>query len=200
MGRRRNRWFVVSAIAAIAAIWTMQRLSEADRAVSGWGSTRTVLVATTDLEPGDVLDGATIERADRPQTLLPDDAIDAHVDDVIGRTVTASISRGEILVRRRLADAGDSGSIALLGADDVAFAVPLDHSTPELRVGDHVDVFAPGPPAAAKPASTGATRIAHGAVVVSIDDHSVMIGVDSAQAAAVARALLDAAVVMAVSR
>lgn len=198
--RRRTRWIALAAVALTSALWTMQAMSAADRTVHRWGSTTQVIIATDDLEPGDVIGSDDVVSRTRPIEVVPDGVVDEDTDAVIGRTVTTPIAKGEIILERRLAEGATNGPAALLGTGAIAFAVPTDHSTPALRIGDHVDVFAPSTPTSSRsPTGAGATRIAHRATVVATDDRSVMIGVDATQASALARALLDTAVVMALT-
>jgi len=192
--RRRTRWFGTAFIAILATLFTMTTISAANSAKHSWGTTREVVVATHDLEPGTTVRVQDTRSEQRPIALVAEDA----TTDVIGRTVTAFIAAGETFTKRRVAPSGDSGPGALLGPNSLAFAVPTNNTTPSLSIGDRVDVFAPG--SAAKTLSVPvAIRLAHRAVVISVDDQRTMISVDAMQAPAVARALLDTTVILALA-
>jgi Flp pilus assembly protein CpaB len=124
--------------------------------------------------------------------------------DPLGRLVTETIGQGEVLADRRLGLAGRSGPLALVPPGGRALSVPVDPTTPELAVGDRVDAFAPvevvGSATAAdlaRSGSSGARRVAQTATVVAVDDRAVTIAVSSIEAPAVARAVLDGAMVLA---
>lgn len=184
------RWAAVAFLAILAVVRSESVVADADRARSDWGRTATVSVATHDLAPGTVIGAGDVSTATRPSIVVPTDA----VLDAIGRSVTAPVAAGEVVLDRRLSNGGD-GPAALLGPDDVAFAVPVDAATPPVEVGDHVDVFAPVD--SASRSAVGATRVAHRAVITSVSDRAVTIGVDAESAVIVARSLLGASVVLA---
>ena len=193
MHRRRTRW-TITAIGAIAlSIVSMNTIGAAQRARTRWGDTTPVAIASRAIAPGEILGDGDIELVDRPAVMIPADAI---THDAIGRTVIAAIAPDEVIVELRLAPIGRDGADALTPIGSLGFAIPIDVTTPRLSIGDHVDVFAPS--ATASKATT-ATRIAKSATVTDIADRTVTIAVGESQAPAVARALLDTAVVLALS-
>jgi hypothetical protein len=198
LGRRRNRWILTAGVAVMAVVWTVSTVARAESEAHAWGTRRAVAVARHDLVPGDVVTDESIEWAPRPEAVLPADV----APHPAGRVVTHAIAAGEVLIERRLSGGGATGPAALLEPDALAFAVPVDPSTPALAVGELVDAFAPGDPVGsgvARSSSATATRIASGATVVSVTETRVMIAVDAVQAPALARALLDSSVVLALS-
>lgn len=188
--RSSLRWVLVLALAIAATTRTESIVRDAQRARSGWGRTVLVAIATRDLPAGTVIGADDVTTVERPALIVPDDAEDASV----GRTVVHPVAAGEIVLDRRLSHGG-TGTTALLGPDDVAFAIPIDTGTPPLHLGDRVDVFAPVD--SASRTAVGATRVAHRAVVTSISERAVTVGVDATSATAVARSLLGASVVLA---
>lgn len=190
--RRRTRWTITAICAVALSIASMNTIGAAQRARSRWGDTTAVAIAARSIAPGEVIGAGDIELVDRPNVVIPHGAV---TDDAIGRTAIAAIPAGEMLLDLRLAPAGRDGVGALAPVGSLGFAVPIDTTTPPLAVGDRVDVFAPS--TAAKAAT--ATRIAQGATVVDLADRTVTIAVGPSQAPAVARALLDTAVVLALS-
>ena len=191
--RRRTRWTITAICAVALSIASMNTIGAAQRARSRWGDTTAVAIAARSIAPGEVIGAGDIELVDRPNAVIPDGAV---TDDAIGRTAIAAIPAGEMLLDLRLAPAGRDGVGALAPVGSLGFAVPIDTTTPPLAVGDRVDVFAPSATAAK---ATTATRIAQGATVVDLADRTVTIAVGPSQAPAVARALLDTAVVLALS-
>jgi len=184
------------ALAFGAMGWTLSSVHAADAAASAWGQRRSVVVARADLEPGRAITTDDIDVVARPIAVVPDDAADSP----LGRTVTHSIARGEVVTERRMAGNGSSGPTAQLGDSSVAFAIPSDAATPSLKIGDHVTLFAPSDVVATAGRSAGpATRIADYAVVVSVSEKAVMIGVPLGDAASVAKALLATSVVIALT-
>jgi len=192
----RVRWLLTALLALGSATWTVSTLTEADAAASAWGHRRSVPVATTDLEPGRVITEADITFTSRPAALLPVDVAESP----IGRTVTRSVARDETVLERRLSGGSATGAAALLDENFVAFAVPVDASTPPAKLGDDVTLYAPSEILASTTRSGGpATRIADRAVVVAVSDKSITVGVDLADASGVARALLSASVIIALT-
>lgn len=190
--RRTVRWMSVALLALVASLTTRSMLDDAARQRARWGRFTTVAVATRDLAPGAIVGANDIAFVERPDALVADDP----AIEPVGRSVTAPIARDEIVLARRLSGGG-SGPVALLDPGAVAFAVPVDPSTPPVRAGDRVDVFAAVE--SGSRSTVGATRVAHRATVVSVNERTVLVGVDGAMATVVARALLDAAVVLALT-
>lgn len=194
--RTRTRWLITTCVALLSLWWTMTMVQNADRDSSSWGQRKTVPVAVNDLEPGHIITNDDIEFALRPTIMLPGDVSDSPV----GRSVSRSIARNEILIDRRLAGGGMSGPAALLGDNSVAFAIPIDAGTPVVKLGDYVTLFAPSDVTTTATRGTGpSVRVTDRAVVVSVNDKSLMVGVESGDAARVARALLSASVILAVT-
>jgi len=190
----RVRWLLTALVAVGSVCWTISTLTEADAATSAWGHRKIVPVATTDLEPGRVITDADINFTDRPAALLPIDVADSPV----GRTVTRSIARDETVLERRLSGGSATGSAALLDENSVAFAVPTDASTPPIKVGDNVTLYAPSEVLASttRPGAP-AIRISDRAVVVAVSEKSTTVGVTLTDASGVARALLSGSVIIA---
>lgn len=112
-------------------------------AYAGWQAMRTttpVLVAARDLPAGRRLAGDDLAVADvhLPAGQLALAVLDADRGRVVGRTLTAPVVAGELLVTARLGDG------PALGPDDAAVtvAVRADSVYPRLRPGDAVSVLA----------------------------------------------------------
>lgn len=162
-------------------------------------SATSVVVATVTLEEGTVVDGDDVELRAVPSAALPAQVV-TDADEVVGRQVTAAIFVGEPVVDGRLAPAGLLGIAAATPSGWSAFALPSDARLPAAAVGHRVDLYAPRPTSGVAGAAGGpADRIAHGAVVVAVDDQRVTVAVAPDDAPAVAAALVGSTVVLAVA-
>ena len=186
------RWASIAVLALVAVVRAETVVGDARRTTVAWGRSLSVAVASRDLTPGRIVDPDDIVTVERPVTALASDPAPSPV----GRTVVEPIAAGEVVLDRRLSGGG-TGPAALLAPGEVAFAVPVEQSTPPLHPGDHVDVFAPVD--SASRSAVGAARVAERAIVVSVTDRAVMIGVGPTSSAAVARALLGSSVVLALA-
>lgn len=128
-----------------------------------------VLIASRDLGAGHPIGPDDLRPADRMTAQLPDGAL-APEADVLGRVVTGSVRRGEVITDRRLLGPGLSAS---LGSGVVASPVRLVdlEVAALLRPGDRVDILA-----ATQDTST-ATVVAAGVVVLAVP----LAGSDGAQ-------------------
>jgi len=194
--RTRTRWLITTCVALLSLWWTTTTVQTADRESSAWGQRKIVPVAINDLEPGHIITENDINFTKRPITVLPGDVADSPV----GRTVTRSIAQDETVLERRLTGGGLSGPVALLDENSVAFAIPLDAGTPVVKLGDYVTLFAPSEVTTTATRGSGpSARVADRAVVVGVNEKSVMVGVDARDASSVARALLSASVLVALT-
>lgn len=100
----------------------------------------TVLVAARDLAAGVAIGPDDLAPAERTTAQLPDGAL-TSADGVLGRVVTGSVRRGEIITDRRLLGPGLSAG---LGPGLVASPVRLVdlEVTALLRPGDRIDILA----------------------------------------------------------
>ena len=160
-------WLAAAALTALT-VSTVARVTGAAAAERDrWGERLEVLVAATDLEPGDVLRG---ELRAVPAVLVP---AGAHVAPADGETVAAWIGAGEIVLSSRLAPAGLSEVAARLPPGTRGVAVPIGLAPLPVEVGDRVDVH-------------GATRLSADALVVAVREEAVTVAVEAEDAARVA--------------
>lgn len=193
--RRRPlaRWAFTAALAILAGAMAAGAVGRAEAARAAYGAARTVPVARHDLAAGAVVAEADVEWRELPVAVVPPDV----ADDPVGRTVRQPVLAGEVVAGARLAGEG-SGPLALLDRGSRAVAVPVDGAVPQLRVGDRVDVMAPETPGAASSArSAGARRVARAAAVLAVDDDAVTLAVAATDVPALARAVLDGTVALA---
>jgi len=195
---RGLRWVVTVVLAVVAGTLAAGTVQRAEQARAAYGESRRVPVATGDLEVGAEVGDADVGWADLPLALLPDGVADAPT----GRIVTEPVVRGEVILERRLSEGTGHGTAALIGAGRRALAVPTDTASPKLAVGDRVDAYASGSVGGslsdvARAQAGGARRVARNALVVAVDDRTATIAVAAAEAPAVAGALLDGALTIA---
>lgn len=188
---RVGRWLVALGLAVVAAAVVSQLTGQATATVAGWGHTRSVLVARHDLGPGRVITADDVVGRDLPDAAVPASAVTGDsADNPVGRVVTNPIVTGEIVSRQRLAPDGVQGIAALVPDGHRAVAVPTEGTGLVLRVGDRVDVFAPGRTDGTVASRTDRTDpAATAALVVDVSATAVTIAVDRTEVAALARAL-----------
>ncbi len=187
--RLRRALSVGLAVAVGVAVTTTVQRAEAARAA--WGRSRPVVVAARDLPPGHVLEPGDTEVVTLPEPAVPDGAL-ARVAE--GRVVRAGAFEGEVLLGRRLADAGLEGPAALVPPGARALAVPVEAgSAPTLAVGQRVDVVG----LVAVEGVPQARVLVTGAPVVEVGDLAVTVAVDPEAVPQVAAALASGTVTLA---
>ena len=192
--RARSRWIITAAISVVALSWTFSTVNSARSERAAWGEARSVPVALMDLSPGRVISASDIEFVDRPVAMLPE----AIAESPIGRTVSRSIAKDEVIIQERLTGGAKTGPAAPLEENMIAFALAVENATPPVGVGDHVALFAPSEVVATATRGTGpAVQVANDAVVVAVTDQTVTVAIDKVDAPSLARALLASTVVIA---
>ncbi|MBA3367562.1 MAG: Flp pilus assembly protein CpaB [Geodermatophilaceae bacterium] len=120
----------------------------------------TVLVAAQDLPAGRTIGTDDLRSAERTSAQLPDGALTPGMD-VVGRVVTGSVRRGEVMTDRRLLGPGLSASLDAGVVASPVRLVDLEVSA-LLRPGDRVDILA------AVQDAPSATVVAAGVVVLAV--------------------------------
>lgn len=160
-------WLIVVAVGVAAGAMVRDRLAAIDHERDRWGSTRPVLVATVDHQPGDELRVRTIEL---PIAALPPSA----VERLPTRTrLRQRVAAGEVLVADDLA--GAAGPAARAGPGTVVVGI-VDPLAPIGATGVAVDVVAEG------------IVLAEQGIVVDLVDEVVFVAVEADRGAAVADA------------
>ena len=197
--RRGTLWIATVVLALVVGLFVRSSLLRADTVRSAYGEQQPVLVATAGIAPGTVIDESNTDMRDWPIGLLPDGAITSGS----GRTATERIGKGEVLVEGRLSGGNGSGPDTLVPAGGRALAVPTGSTSPDLRVGDRVDAFAPFDASRANTATISPTdprfaarRVAKAARVIAIGPDSVTIAVTALEAPFVAQASLDTSIAL----
>jgi Flp pilus assembly protein CpaB len=199
------RRLAVGGLALVTGLSVTSLVHHAGAEQRRWGTTRSVVVATDDLWPGDVVSGSAVAVRDLPEASIPASAL---ADEPVGRTVRQPILAGEPVVAARLAPDGLTGAAALVPAGHRAVAVPVAATgAPPLGVGDAVDVVTVVPSTGAGPPVAGpagrsddpAVTLADRAAVVAVDDRTVTVAVPERAAPRVAWAVANGAVVLALA-
>lgn len=187
-GRVPVRFVVAAVLAVVAGALAAGAVQRAGDVSAAYGTTIEVPVATRDLSRGDVVGAADVEVRSVPAGLVARGV----ATDVVGRTVAEAMAAGEVVLEIRMGGAG-GGPGALLEGGTRAIGLPRSPDGVAVAVGDRVDVLAPDD------ATAGATarRVARGAEVLEVGDTAFTVAVTVNESGAVARAVLDGAVTVA---
>lgn len=170
--RRTKSWIIGIACGALCAVCVLVYLQDASAQVDAvraealerfGGEQVEVCVAKRDIAAGEVVDASSFEKRMWVTALLPDDPL-TQDSDVLGKQVTSTVLKGEVLTSRRFEES--SSSIDVPG-ELTAVSVPArDVQTVggALRPGMFVDVYATG--------SAGTTLIVHSVLVLATNASS----------------------------
>ncbi len=187
--------------ALVVGVVVASALARASATVEALGTTRTVLVATGRIEPGEPLTVANTELAARPAGHLPDHSLTERPSDAIA---SATIEPGEVVVEARVVGHSDGGSDGrgsgsvrgsvretMLAIDERAVTIPMPFAPPPVRLGVVVDIV--GIVAADGPFGATATPLGTGRVVF-VGEDAITIATTSVEAMAVVSHLGSGAV------
>lgn len=193
MARHPLAWWALVVCAALTVGLTSQNLlTEAAQARDGWGEQTTVLVVQSELERGESV-AASVAPVVVPMFLSPRDVI---IDVPRGAVAAATLTPGEILVQRHLGSL-DSAPPGELPVDAVGVSIPRSPSTPDLSVGDRVDVLATfDPPPGVLRSQVDTFTVASRSTVMQIDDQAVRLALSRDEALQVAGALSGARITL----
>lgn len=162
-----------------AAVLGLLAASTVRIATSPYGAPVDVLVAARDLAPGEALTDADLRRTTWPADLVP-----ADVRRGAGGTVTAPVPAGSVVTERHV---GEDAIAAALPPGHVAVPLPRD-ALPALSDGSRVDLVTAD-------LEARGVRLAADALVLGGDPEVVWVAVMADEAAAVAGAAAQGAVV-----
>ena len=150
----RHRRLLASAATGLAVYFALS-------AVTAEPDGRAVVLAGRDLDSGMQLRASDVRATSLPRAAVPAGAA-ADALDVIGRTTSGALRRGEVLTDRRTVRAGPLDGF---GPDRVLSVVRVTDPSvlALLRAGDRVDVVA-----VRGDDSPKASRVARGAIVVTV--------------------------------
>ncbi len=160
-------WAVVATFAALAGAVVHAEMTSIGAQRDRWGSTRTVLVARQQLEPGDPI---VAELVTLPLAALPDDALADEPDDAV---VRQRVAAGEVLTHLDVTSRSGPAALAEPGTVVVALSDPLAR---DVVVGLNVRVTADG------------IVVAAAARVTGVVDDVIFVAVDETEAPTVAAA------------
>ncbi|HYN34830.1 MAG TPA: hypothetical protein VES40_19555 [Ilumatobacteraceae bacterium] len=160
-------WAIVAALGTALAVGVNDQLTALEEARRNWGSTRSVLVADRQLEPGDPIETHAV---DLPVAAIPPGALDDLPD---GAQLHQRVSIGEVLTDLDLTTAAGPAARAAPGTVVVALSDPLSRG---ITTGLKVQVAADG------------LVIADSATVVEMADDVIFVAVEASAAPMVAAA------------
>lgn len=170
--RRMKSWIIGIACGVLCAACVLLYLQDAGAQVDAaraealdrfGGDQVEVCVAKRDIAAGEIVDAGSFEKRMWVVALLPDDPL-TQDDDVLGKQVTSTVLKGEVLTSRRFEEASSAVDVP---GELTAVSVPArDVQTVggALRPGMLVDVYATG--------SSSTTFIAHSVLVLATNASS----------------------------
>lgn len=186
---RRSRLLrpaLAAAIVVITGVITADALSGASEVQRAYGERRSMAIAEQDLEIGHVIEAEDLVERELPVAVVPSDP----VADPIGRVVLEPIVAGEVVVSRRVSESAGSGPAALVPSSRRAIAIERSPLMPPVRPGDRVELLAVG-------SGARASIIARRGLVIEAGNESVTVTITEAELPAVARAILEGTVILA---
>lgn len=194
--RRRVRRAFVVVVVVVTFVVAGAQLRAASSARQRWGDMQQVAVARHDLRPGATIDAGAVEVRDLPTRAIPHGAVRAPP---VGAVVRYPIVAGEPLLTARLAPDGLTGVAALLPPGHRAVAVAVGPGArPPLQIGDRVDVLT-AVAMGESPDGFPTGPLVEAAVVVDIATEAVTLAVPATTAPAVAYAVTQGLVVLALT-
>ena len=182
-------WCTTALVAAAAALLVGALTARAEAAAARYGGLRPVVVVHGPVGTGDDLEAGDLRIEQVPRAFVPEGALSSAPE---GRTALGPLYPGEVLLSARLAPDGVHGVAALLPEGTRAMAVPAGPAALRVRTGDLVDVLATAP--------DGTSRVvADEATVVDAGDATTTVAVQVGDAPAVATALTQATVTLALA-
>ncbi len=182
-------WCITVLVATAAAVLVGTLTARAEAAAARYGGLRPVAVMSHQVGAGDEVDAGDVRIEQVPRAFVPEGSLSTAPD---GRTALGPLYPGEVLLAERLAPDGVHGVAALLPEGTRAMAVPAGPGALRVRTGDLVDVLATAP--------DGASRVvADAATVVDAGDATTTVAVQVGDAPAVATALTQATVTLALA-
>jgi hypothetical protein len=185
--RRLVAWAPVVVLAAAVGLAVTDRARALDETRQRWGTTRTVLVTTGPVAPGDLLDDTRVQPRALPEPLLPDGASAVLTP---GSRARHALPAGAVVTAGAVAGTPGSAAAAAVPAGWRGLAVARGDAALPLAAGDAVDVIALG-------ALDGDAARAVVGIVTAVDDAVVTVAVDGSAVAGLATAVHDRRVLLA---
>lgn len=184
-------WAAAGGLALLTGSVVAGSVGRAESLAARYGPLAPMVVAARPVERGSALAAADVTVHRLPSRFRTDGAF-TSAEEVVGRVAVVPLAPGEPVLGADLAPAGLGAVAALLPAGSRAVAVPTGGSSPVLRRGDVVDLLASfdGHPTLA---------VAVDAPVVDVGAESATVAVTPEEANAVAFALANGAVTVALT-
>jgi hypothetical protein len=135
----RRRQQVIAGLMCCAALTFFITLSRMQSATASLGLTTSVLIATSNIEPGDIITTQLFSLRTLPRSAVAPTAL--H-DLQTGLVAQQSISIGELLTTTNTGASASEQLQLPVGFRSVAIVPPA--ALPPMQVGDHVDIIANG--------------------------------------------------------
>ena len=135
----RRRQQVIAGLVCCAALTFFITLSRMQSATASLGLTTPVLIATSNIEPGDIITTQLFSLRSLPRSAVAPTAL--H-DLQTGLVAQQSISIGELLTTTNTGTSTSKQLQLPIGFRSVAIVTPA--ALPPMQVGDHVDIIANG--------------------------------------------------------
>ena len=135
----RRQHQVIASLVCCAALTFFITLSRMQSATASLGSTTTVLIATSNIEPGDIITTQLSSLRSLPRSAVTPTAL--H-DLQTGLVAQQSISIGELLTTTNTGTSTSKQLRLPVGFRSVAIVPPA--ALPPMQIGDHVDIIANG--------------------------------------------------------
>ena len=177
----RRRQQVIAGLVCCASLTFFITLSRMQSATASLGLTTPVLVASSNIEPGDIITTQLFSLRSLPRSAVTSTAL--H-DLQIGLVAQQSISIGELLTTTNTGTSATQQLQLPAGFRSVAIVPPA--ALPPMQVGDHVDIIANGVVLAADALVLGLIEDTIGVIVAVPADLSAAV----ASAAAIGDATL----------
>ena len=177
----RRQYQVIAGLMCCAALTFFITLSRMQSATTSLGLTTTVLIATSNIEPGDIITTQLFSLRMLPRSAVAPTAL--H-DLRTGLVAQQSISIGELLTTTNTGTSTSKQLQLPVGFRSVAIVPPA--ALPPMQVGDHVDIIANGVVLAADALVLGLIEDTIGVIVAVQADLSAVV----ASAAAIGDATL----------
>ncbi len=177
----RRQYQVIAGLMCCAALTFFITLSRMQSATTSLGLTTTVLIATSNIEPGDIITTQLFSLRMLPRSAVAPTAL--H-DLRTGLVAQQSISIGELLTTTNTGTSTTKQLQLPAGFRSVAIVPPA--ALPPMQVGDHVDIIANGVVLAADALVLGLIEDTIGVIVAVQADLSAVV----ASAAAIGDATL----------
>ena len=135
----RRRQEVIAGLVCCAALTFFITLSRMQSATASLGLTTTVLIATSNIEPGDIITTQFFSLRTLPRSAVAPTALHGLQTGLVAQQ---SISIGELLTTTNTGTSTSKQLQLPVGFRSVAIVPPA--ALPPMQVGDHVDIIANG--------------------------------------------------------